>query len=111
MNLKTVLILGPCATLCHALAEHILRMPANTNRTKWLKEKVAAEIVASSPGSNALTGSIAASTLTPMHQRSTSPKHLKLLTRGGGLMARSNRQLTQFAVDKLQGPAFRSHIR
>ena len=29
----------------HALAEHILRMPANTNRTKWLKEKVAAEIV------------------------------------------------------------------
>ena len=28
----------------HALAEHILRMPASTNRTKWLKAKVAAEI-------------------------------------------------------------------
>ena len=32
----------------HALAEHILRMPASTNRTKWLKAKVAAEIVAQS---------------------------------------------------------------
>ena len=32
----------------HALAEHILRMPATTNRTKWLKENVAAEIIAQS---------------------------------------------------------------
>jgi len=32
----------------HALAEHILRMPATTTRSKWLKEKVAAEIVAQS---------------------------------------------------------------
>ena len=32
----------------HALAEYILRMPAKTNRTKWLKEKVAAEIVVQS---------------------------------------------------------------
>ena len=29
----------------HALAEHILRMPAGTNRTKWLKERIAADIV------------------------------------------------------------------
>ena len=26
---------------CHALAEHILRMPAYSNRCKWLKEQVA----------------------------------------------------------------------
>jgi len=32
----------------HALAEHILRMPATTTRSKWLKENVAAEIVAQS---------------------------------------------------------------
>ena len=32
----------------HSLAEHVLRMPAGTNRTKWLKQKVAAEIVAQS---------------------------------------------------------------
>ena len=32
----------------HSLAEYILRMPASTNRTKWLKQKVAAEIVAQS---------------------------------------------------------------
>ena len=32
----------------HALAEHILRMPATTNRTKWLKQNVASEIVAQS---------------------------------------------------------------
>lgn len=32
----------------HALAEHILRMPATTNRTKWLKESVASEIVSQS---------------------------------------------------------------
>ena len=32
----------------HALAEHILRMPATTTRSKWLKQKVAAEIVAQS---------------------------------------------------------------
>lgn len=28
----------------HALAEHILRMPATTNRTKWLKQHVASDI-------------------------------------------------------------------
>ena len=32
----------------HALAEHVLRMPATTNRTKWLRGKIAAEIVAQS---------------------------------------------------------------
>lgn len=26
---------------CHALAEHIMRMPAYSNRCKWLKEQVA----------------------------------------------------------------------
>lgn len=26
---------------CHVLAEHILRMPAYTNRCKWLKEQIA----------------------------------------------------------------------
>lgn len=26
---------------CHALAEHILRKPARTNRCKWLREQVA----------------------------------------------------------------------
>lgn len=29
----------------HALAEHILRMPAYTNRCKWLKQQVADRIV------------------------------------------------------------------
>ena len=28
----------------HALAEYILRMPANTTRGKWLKQKVAEDI-------------------------------------------------------------------
>lgn len=28
----------------HALAEYILRMPAQTNRTKWLKEHIAKDI-------------------------------------------------------------------
>lgn len=32
----------------HALAEYILRMPATTNRTKWLKQNVASEIVSQS---------------------------------------------------------------
>jgi len=30
----------------HALAEHILRMPTNTTRGKWLKQNIAADIVA-----------------------------------------------------------------
>ena len=30
----------------HSLAEHILRMPAGTNRTKWLKKRIAEEVVA-----------------------------------------------------------------
>lgn len=29
---------------CHVLAEHILRMPAYTNRCKWLKEQIAKRI-------------------------------------------------------------------
>jgi len=29
----------------HALAEHVLRMPAHTNRCKWLKEQIAKRIV------------------------------------------------------------------
>mgnify|MGYP003120311447 FL=1 len=29
----------------HALAEHILRMPAHTNRCKWLKQQVADRII------------------------------------------------------------------
>lgn len=29
----------------HALAEHILRMPAHTNRCKWLRHQVADRIV------------------------------------------------------------------
>ena len=28
----------------HALAEYILRMPATTNRTKWLKQHIALDI-------------------------------------------------------------------
>ena len=32
----------------HALAEHILRMPATTNRTKWLKARVAEDIISQS---------------------------------------------------------------
>lgn len=30
----------------HSLAEHVLRMPSVTNRTKWLKKRIAEEIVA-----------------------------------------------------------------
>ena len=26
---------------CHALAEHVLRMPSHSNRCKWLKQQVA----------------------------------------------------------------------
>ena len=29
----------------HVLAEHILRMPAYTNRCKWLKEQIATRVV------------------------------------------------------------------
>lgn len=29
---------------CHALAEHILRMPAHSNRCKWLKEHVSKRV-------------------------------------------------------------------
>ena len=29
---------------CHALAEHVLRMPAYSNRCKWLKEQIAQRI-------------------------------------------------------------------
>ena len=29
---------------CHALAEHVLRMPAYSNRGKWLKEQIAQRI-------------------------------------------------------------------
>ena len=32
----------------HALAEHILRMPAITNRTKWLKQRIASDIIGQS---------------------------------------------------------------
>jgi len=32
----------------HALAEHVLRMPAKTNRTKWLKQRIASDIVGQS---------------------------------------------------------------
>ena len=32
----------------HALAEHILRMPTNTTRGRWLKQSIAADIVAQS---------------------------------------------------------------
>ena len=32
----------------HALAEHILRMPATTTRSKWLKQNIAADIVGQS---------------------------------------------------------------
>ena len=28
-------------TACHVLAEHVLRMPAYSNRCKWLREQVA----------------------------------------------------------------------
>ena len=33
---------------CHALAEHILRLPAHTNRCKWLKQQVARDLAAKS---------------------------------------------------------------
>lgn len=29
---------------CHALAEHVSRMPAHSNRSKWLKEQIAQRI-------------------------------------------------------------------
>jgi len=28
-------------TACHVLAEHVLRMPAYSNRCKWLREQIA----------------------------------------------------------------------
>lgn len=32
-------------TAAHVLAEHILRMPAHTNRCKWLKAQIAKRII------------------------------------------------------------------
>lgn len=37
--------IGNMTNAAHALAEHILRMSAHTNRCKWLKQQVADRIV------------------------------------------------------------------